>query len=228
MDNETAPALLGPLPRERRDGSEAFHAAGAELGFNVLSFWQWSASDLVGNALRGILAEYLVAQALGVANVGIREGWAPYDLKTPEGITVEVKSAAYIQSWHQNQHSTIVFSCPKTRAWDPQTGGHEEEARRQARVYVFALLAHQEQATLDPLDLVQWEFYVVPTAALDARERSQHSITLNSLKALHGEPVGFEGIAEAVARADAEVVEEGSCSSTKKQQPGAHPPPPGR
>jgi hypothetical protein len=68
-------------------------------------------------------------------------------------------------------------------------------------VYVFALLAHQNQATLDPLNLVQWEFYVVPTAVLDARERSQHSITLPSLKALHGEPVGFQGLRQAVVTA---------------------------
>ena len=106
-----------------------------------------------------------------MANKGIREEWAPYDLLTPEGITVEVKSSAYIQSWHRERLSPIVFSCPKTRAWDPQTGGYEKEARRQARVYVFALLAYQHQATLDPLDLDQWDFYVVPTAVLDDRER---------------------------------------------------------
>jgi hypothetical protein len=185
----------------RKTGGEFFHHGGVRQGFDLLSFWQWSASDLVSNTLRGLLAEYLIAEALGVAAEGIREEWAPYDLLTPEDITVEVKSAAYIQSWHQKKLSPIVFSCPKTRAWDPRTSAYEEKARRQACVYVFALLAHQEQATLDPLDLDQWEFYVVSTAVLDARERSQHSITLNSLKALQVEPVGFGGIAEAVARA---------------------------
>lgn len=67
---------------------------------------------------------------------------------------------------------------------------------------MFALLVHQEQVTLDPLDLGQWEFYFVPTVVLDVRKRSQHSITLPSLKALplHGVPVGFEGIAEAVKK----------------------------
>jgi hypothetical protein len=146
------------------------------------------------------LSEYLVAQAVAAAQA-IREEWASYDLRTPEGITVEVKSAAYIQSWHQGRLSPIVFSCPKTRAWDPHTGAYEAEPRRQAQVYVFALLAHQNQATLDPLNLVQWEFYVVPTAVLDARERSQHSITLPSLKDLHGEPVGFQGLRQAVVTA---------------------------
>lgn len=203
MESESSPTSLGALPRERRNGSEAFQHAGTELRFNLLSFWQWSASDLVSNTMRGVLAEYLVAQALAAAQ-GIREEWASYDLRTPEGITVEVKSAAYIQSWHQERLSRISFLCPKTRAWDPHTGAYEAEPRRQAQVYVFALLAHQNQATLDPLNVDQWEFYVVPTAVLDARERSQHSITLPSLKALHGDPLGFAGIAEAVARAAGE------------------------
>jgi hypothetical protein len=41
---------------------------------------------------------------------------------------------------------------------------------------------------------------VLQAAVLDARERSQHSITLPTLKALPGEPVRFEGITGAVAR----------------------------
>jgi hypothetical protein len=172
MDSESAPVSLGALQRVRRNGAEAFHSAGTEPGLDLLSFWQWSASDLVSNALRGVFAEYLVAQALGWADDRIRE-----------------ELASYVQSWHQERLSTISYLCPKTRAWDPQTGLFEEGPRRQARVHVFALLAHQNQATLYPLNLDQWEFYVVPTAVLDARERSQHSITLPSLKALHGEPV---------------------------------------
>ena len=119
-----------------------------------------------------------------------------------------MKSAADVQSWPQERFSTIVFSCPKTRAWDPNTGAYEAEPRRQAQVYVFALLAHQNQATLDPLNLDQWEFYVVPTAVLDARERSQHSITLQSLHALHGDPFAFHMIAAAVALAPGKEISE--------------------
>lgn len=48
----------------RRSGGEGFHATGRPLGFDLLSFWQWSCSDLVGNALRGLVAEYLVARAV--------------------------------------------------------------------------------------------------------------------------------------------------------------------
>jgi hypothetical protein len=71
MDSETSAASLSALPRVQRNGSEVFHTAGAELGFNLLSFWKWSASDLVSNTLRGLLAEYLVAQAVAAAK-GVR------------------------------------------------------------------------------------------------------------------------------------------------------------
>ncbi len=188
---------LGPIEVKRRDGHESFHASGRTLGFDLLSFWQWSASDVVSNATRGVLAEYLVAQALGVAG-GVREEWAAYDLKALDGTQVEVKSAAYIQSWHQDKLSQITFRVPKTRAWDKHTGRQSDHTRRQAEVYVFALLAHTDQETLDPLEVSQWEFFVIPTILLDNRERSQHSITLPSLRELSGNSVTHAGLRRAV------------------------------
>jgi hypothetical protein len=58
------------------------------------------------------------------------------------------------------------------------------ESKRQADVYVFAVLYHQDKATLNPFDLDQWNFYVLSTKVLNERTRSQHSITLKSLQAL--------------------------------------------
>lgn len=191
---------FGRIPQHRRDGSERFHNGGSDLGFDLRGFWEWSVSDVVSNTTRGRLAEYLIAQAIGAAD-GVRDEWAAYDLLDPRGYTVEVKSAAYIQSWYQERISTISFNCRKSLAWDPETNKQSTVPRRQAEVYVFALLAHQDQATLDPFDLSQWEFYVVPTIDLDERERSQHSITLKSLRAMHGDPVDFAWLADAIARA---------------------------
>lgn len=195
-------SAYGRLEAERRKGSEPIHDGGRALGYDLLGFWRWSVSDLVSNATRGRLAEYLVAIALGCAE-GVRDEWAAVDLVDPQGVTVEVKSAAYIQSWHQDRPSRIMFRYPKTRAWDPDTNRQAAVATRQAQVYVFALLAHRDPDTLDPLDVSQWEFYVVPTATLDQRKRSQHSITLKSLRTLHGDPVPFRHLQAAVARAAA-------------------------
>lgn len=46
-------------------GSESLMFKGKSLDENVLSFWRWSSSEILGNALRGILAEYIVAIDLG-------------------------------------------------------------------------------------------------------------------------------------------------------------------
>lgn len=191
---------LGPITARRCAGNEPFHDQNRELGFDLLDFWRWSASDLVSNATRGVLAEYLVAKAVGAGD-GVRQEWAAYDLTTADGVRIEVKSAAYVQSWWQSKPSPIVFRTPKTRAWDAETGQTETQARRQADVYVFALLAHADQTTIDPLDLSQWRFHVLPTRALDERTRSQHSITLPSLRKLAGEPLVFADLGHAIKRA---------------------------
>jgi len=201
---------LGRLRAPRLTGEERFRLAGKALDFGLLGFWQWSASDLVSNATRGRLAEYIVARALGLPAYGVRDEWAAYDLITAEGIRLEVKSASYLQSWYQKKPSTILFSVRASRAWNPETNELSREARRQANLYVLALLAHTDKATLNPLDLDQWSFFVVPTEVLDARTRSQHSITLPSLGTLGYRAVSFGELGEAVRSAANEIQARGT------------------
>lgn len=193
---------LGPIKVTRRQGSEQFRDGDQTLPFDLLSFWQWSASDLVENTMRGVLAEYLVARALGMGHAGARAGWDAYDLKTENGIKIEVKSSAYLQSWFQKSLSAVQFGVPKRRTWNPETNELSREATRSADVYVFAILAHKDKSTVDPLNLQQWEFYVLPTSVLDGRTRSQSSITLTSLRKLCPDsPVSFSGLRAAVEAA---------------------------
>lgn len=100
------------------------------------------------------------------------------------GTRIEVKSAANVQSWHQDSHSKITFSTRAAHADDADTNKVVPEKKRQADVYVFCLLAHKDKQTVDPLCVDQWQFYVLPTSALDARTRSQYAITLKSLEAM--------------------------------------------
>jgi hypothetical protein len=102
------PDALDYIPVIRKTGNEMFKSNGQQTGITLLDFWKWSASDLIGNAQSGILAEYIVATALGVAE-SVQERWAPYDLRTRSGIKVEVKSGAYIQTWYQKSFSTILL-----------------------------------------------------------------------------------------------------------------------
>jgi len=168
----------------RKTGSEVFILNGSPLSIDLLSFWQWSASDIIGNAMRGILAEYIVTSAVGAAD-GSRTEWDAYDIETPEGIKVEVKSGAYIQSWEQKKYSSIQFGIRPTRGWDSDGNEYTNEIVRQADVYVFCLLRHKDQYTINPLDLEQWVFYVLPTKVLNESVGAQKSIALSSLEKLN-------------------------------------------
>ena len=60
---------LGRIDMPRCDGSELFRSGGAALPFTMLDFWRWSASDVVSNTMRGVLAEYIVGQAIGARGI---------------------------------------------------------------------------------------------------------------------------------------------------------------
>ena len=181
------------LEVSRKTGSEDFHAGGAPSGFDLLDFWQWPTSDLVNNTTRGVLAEYIVAGAVDGSGAGIRDPWATFDITTPTGIRIEVKSSSYVQSWPQDRLSSISFGIPETIAWNSESGDYEAESRRQAEVYVFAVLAHEDKATVDPMDLAQWEFYVLSTAELNEHFDRQKSVALTRLKSL-ALPVAFHKV----------------------------------
>jgi hypothetical protein len=161
-----------------KNGDEPLSTAGKTL----LDFWRWNGSDLASNATRGRLAEFIVASAMNIDLSVPREEWSAWDLTSPEGIRIEVKSAAYLQSWTQQNLSRIVFSIRPSRSWDASSGEFTEKSQRMTDVYVFCLLKHQKKSTLDPLNLDQWEFYVLPTGELNSYTRSGSSITLKSLQ----------------------------------------------
>lgn len=188
---------LGPITVTRKTGSEPFQDSGRELPFDLQGFWQWSGSDLLSNVWRGVLAEYLVACDLGV-NEGTRVEWNAYDLKTKSGVTVEVKSAAYLQSWNQEKYSSILFDIRQTQGWDAETNEYSEERKRQADVYVFCLLAHKDKATVDPLDASQWRFFVLPTSKLNEALGDQKKLSFSTLMALSPQEAAFGEIGKAI------------------------------
>jgi len=187
------------LNATRKTGDEAFHYNGRVLDTRLIDFWRWSASDLVSNASRGILAEYIVACALGVAD-GVRAEWDAYDILTPSGVRIEVKSAAYLQSWFHKKLSNIIFSIRPTRSWDASTNDMENDLKRQGDIYVFCVLHHKDKATLDPLNLEQWEFYILSAAILNEKFPTQKSISLSSLLKLNPCQAKFEEIAACIQK----------------------------
>ncbi len=175
-----ASAGYAQLKIVRKTGAERFHYDNIPIASTLLDFWSWSASDLVNNTIRGVLAEYIVASALGLAH-DIRIEWDAFDLVTASGVKIEVKSAAYLQSWYHHKLSAIRFGIRPTRAWDATTNELSTDARRRADVYVFCLLAHQNKETLDPLNLSQWQFFILKASILNNLLPTQKSLSLSAL-----------------------------------------------
>lgn len=193
MDDQITPWRYTPLPARRLDGSEP--VAGGRAC--VIDFWRWSSSDLRDNVSRGVLAEWLVGLALGCVD-GVRSAWSNHDLVMADGTSVEVKSAAYLQAWATDRHSTITFRGLLARTWDEQTNLHDPEPSYRADVYVFAVLTTDDHDALDPLDVDQWQFWVASREAVAAR--GCKSLSLASVKQIATGPVAFTDLSSAVAR----------------------------
>jgi hypothetical protein len=183
-----------------KTGQETISDSGVNTNYTLLDFWRWSVSDIVSNATRGQFAEFIVGTAIGLDPKNLRVEWDSYDLETKNGIKIEVKSAAYIQSWSQQKFSNISFSIKPTKHWESETSIYRGEPKRHSDLYVFCLLKHKDQETIDPLKMEQWEFYVLPTYRLDNYKRSQTSITLNSLQKLIV-PVKYSELKDSIANA---------------------------
>jgi hypothetical protein len=174
---------LSLIKPQRKKGNKPFIYNNIPKSASLQDFWAWSTSDLMSNATRGVLAEFIVAMSLGQKKK-VRSEWEAYDL-VYKGIKIEIKSAAYIQSWFQKEYSKIQFDIRKTRAWDYDTNKISKEALRQADIYVFALLKHNDQKTINPLNLNQWIFYILSRKKLDKILPNAKTIGLKKLEELN-------------------------------------------
>ena len=148
----------------------------------VLDFWAWAYSDVLSNRNRSIFAEFLVAAALGETN-NPRIEWDAVDLRY-NGKKIEVKSAAYVQSWQQNKLSTIRFDIGKKLGWFAETNSFGTSAERNADCYVFCLFTEQNREEANTLDVGKWTFFVAQTQQLEKRFSNQKSVSLNYLKTI--------------------------------------------
>lgn len=186
---------MNPLNVETKklSGNEQF-----SNGKTLNSFWSWAHSELMNNAERGRLAEYIVSMALD-CKMPYRIEWDAYDLITEDGIKIEIKSSAYLQTWEQNEYSHIAFGIAPTKRWDEKTHKYSEEKTRQSDMYVFCVFTAKEPRVANPLDLSQWEFYVMKTDDINRLLKEQKTISLNALQKLPCAKTDYYGLKETVS-----------------------------
>jgi len=151
--------------------NELFSFNNNDLDFKLLDFWSWNTSDLLNNAMRWKLAEFIIAKALWIANT-FRIEWDEYDLVYND-LKIEIKSWAYIQSWEQDKYSNIVLTVKPTKDYN------WTDFKRQSDIYIFAILSYKDAKTINPLKLEQWDFYIMKTSILNEKLWEQKTIGLN-------------------------------------------------
>ena len=193
----------------------------------IEGFHSWAMGNLVENRNRGIFAEWLVGQALGVICDGdVRLEWDAYDLSY--GTTkVEVKASGFCQAWRHVQPSKPIFSiAPRRWCWDAKTGEIIEHVppERCADVYVFCLhetkCATDEDVSEHPRytgnangsdeqihattenvrDPASWEFWVVSKQRLNDELGAQKTVGLTTLTRRFGKPIAWCEIRAALDR----------------------------
>ena len=180
-------------------GNEEFTLHASNTGISVKDFWSWAYSNLIDNTQRGVLAEFLVYSSIRNAHDSqIRENWLPFDVTSLSGRRIEVKSAAYIQSWTpENIFAQIRFDIGKKLAWDNATASFASEAKRNCDLYVFCLFTAKTK-DVSLLDLDYWDFYVLPTSVLDEKVPDQKGISLSSLLKLEPVKTDYAGLGAAI------------------------------
>lgn len=193
------------LPTKKLSGSELFTNSDQKK-ISVLDFWQYGFSNLNSNVLRGVLAEFIVENALKEkAEIEVRSPWGDYDVLY-KGKKIEVKCCAYIQDWDQTKLSSILWSGLKARELYYSDAVAKQSELNQASdyksdIYVLALLQHQEHATLDILDMNQWCFYILSKESLATTFKKVATVSLALLKKHSIKGVTFAQIAEEVDNA---------------------------
>ena len=185
-------------------GNEKFIFKDKDLGKTMLNFWSWAYSDLFRNVNRGAFAEFVVREAMNTQcrntppRPDFRVSMDAYDLLSPDGIRVEVKSSAYIQAWESEHPARISFRIAPAKSLD-SSGNYSADSQycRHSDVYVFCVWTAMSREQ-NILDLSLWDFYVIATKTLDQKVPNQKTITFQSLLSLQPRKVDYFGLYEAI------------------------------
>ncbi len=169
----------------------------------VLDFWRWAMGDLQMNTARGLLVEWLVAQALGDRSP-FRVEWGPYDVQAADGTKVEIKATGLLQGWAMKKPSTPQWTFGAVSAssvWAEDLGEYVPvDPQTRVHVWIFALHTATDQRRYDPLDVEAWQFRVMAHRRLLATgQKSARLSTLDQKWRLM--PVAYSQLADAVADA---------------------------
>lgn len=185
-------------------------------GVSVQDFWRWRYATLMDDTTKGDFAEWLVGKLMGLdMPPGGYISGDNVDLRGPKGVTIEVKSSSYWQSWKLRDFESPIprwlhtdnFPNPPS---DKQiqfrglfkrtiTGAKlSKHSGFKSDIYVFAFHDEKDARNWNALELKKWEFIPLYRDQLqEAKDlRDKHygviyesfSLTLPQVRELFGGP----------------------------------------
>lgn len=175
------------------NGNEKFILNNTELDFGILDFWKSKYSNIYN--MQEVIAEFLVEKALGIDKAQNTDYWTLYDILY-RNYRIEIKQTSYYHPWNENAKISNVRRFGITMAnSNYESVDGENKYERQNDIYVFCLNTGETRADSNPIDLNNWEFYVVPTSVINENCGSNKTIVLKKVREI-GEKISWYEIKE--------------------------------
>jgi len=162
-------------------------------GVTLADFWTWAFSDLAGDRTLDTLSEFVVGLALENLERA-RSSCAPPI--TYLGKRIEIRAARWNGSLDEWSLNNIRFDISPEFAREKK-GRDMGSWRRQAECYVFCLFAHIGSNQGGPLNVENWEFYVVERESLDEHLGPKRRVKLLEICRM-SMPLNHERLREAI------------------------------
>ena len=179
-------------------GKEKFTQHGNETNLSILDFWQFKFSNIYN--MQEIMAEYLVAKALGKDEADNDAYWTLFDIAY-SGKRIEVKKSSYYHPWNEDGKISDqrIFSIAKANS-SYEDNTKENRYERQNDIYVFCLNVGKTKEEANPLNLDNWQFYIVPTSFINENCGNNKTISLGRIRNFGFEAKNYYEIEDEINR----------------------------
>lgn len=151
-----------------------------DTGITMLDFWKFQYSNIYN--MQEYIAEFIVAKALGLNTAHNQDWWTLYDIFY-RNKRIEVKETSYYHAWNEDGKCSRQRTFGITKANSAyENEGTENHYERQNDIYVFCLNTGETRDSSYPLELSNWEFYIVPTSVINEKCNDQKRISLGRIK----------------------------------------------
>ena len=161
---------------------EKFSFNNSELDFGILDFWESKYFNIYN--MQEVIAEFLIEKALRIEKAQNTDYWTLYDILYRE-CRIEIKQTSYYHPWNENGNISNIRRFNITKANSKyEYKDLENKFERQNDIYVFCLNTGNTKETSNPMNLNNWEFYIVPTKVINEECRNNKTISLNKVRKL--------------------------------------------